>query len=278
MDSMTQPVLERPASHEEVIFARLYGEPMVECPNELYIPPEALRVFLKSFEGPLDLLLWLIRRQKFDVLDIPMATLTDQYMRYVELVRSSNLELAAAYLVMSATLMQIKSRLMLPAPVSEDGTEPEDPRAELMRRLLEYERIRDVARKLGALPCEGRDFWVSDVDVPEVQVVYPALSAEELSEVWRGVSERLALVAHHRVSREELSVREHMTAILKAISEAGRITLSSLWPEGASKAQRTVWFLALLELGKDGLITITQAEPFAPIYIEPAALLLPSVS
>ncbi len=278
MTDFEQTQLEIEHPHEEVIFARLYGEPLEKCPEELYIPPEALRVFLESFEGPLDLLLFLIRRQKFDVLDIPMATLTAQYMRYVELVRESNLELAAAYLVMSATLMQIKSRLLLPAPPKEDGSEPEDPRAELMRRLLEYERMRDVAKRLGALPRQGRDFWTAGAEIPELAPAYPDLDAGELSEAWLAVSARLQLVEHHKVSREELSVREHMSAILKFVSERGRVALPELWSEGASKYEKTVWFLALLELGKDGLVQISQASAFSTIYIEPADLWLPEVS
>lgn len=274
MADFEQLPLQSAHPHEEEIFARLYGEPMENCPEELYIPPEALRIFLESFEGPLDLLLYLIRKQKFDVMDIPMAKLTEQYMRYVELVRESNLELAAAYLVMSATLMQIKSRLLLPAPPKDDGSEPEDPRAELMRRLLEYEKFRNIAKELGALPREGRDFWLPEVPQSDEVPLYPDITPTDLSEAWLAISERLQLLTHHKVSREELSVREHMTEILKRLSGTDRLRFSSLWPAGATKYQITVWFLALLELGKDGLIKITQGEAFSEIYIEHADLLL----
>ncbi len=268
MAEFEQLVLDSQDSTKETVFARLYGESMVGCPDELYIPPEALRIFLESFEGPLDLLLYLIRKQKFDVMDIPMAKLTEQYMRYVELVRENNLELAVAYLVMSATLMQIKSRLMLPAPPKEEGAELEDPRAELMRRLLEYEKIREVAKLLNEQPREGRDFWVAEVPQDEGNINYPEIAMDDLQAAWLAIQERMKLVTHHRVSREELSVREHMSEILKRLSTRDRLNFSELWETGASKYQITVWFLALLELGKEGLVRLTQVDAFDEIYIE----------
>lgn len=268
MSEFEQLVLDSEDSTIETVFARLYGESMVGCPDELYIPPEALRIFLESFEGPLDLLLYLIRKQKFDVMDIPMAKLTEQYMRYVELVRENNLELAVAYLVMSATLMQIKSRLMLPAPPKEDGAEAEDPRAELMRRLLEYEKIREVAKLLNEQPREGRDFWIAEVVQNENDISYPDIEKSDLQEAWSAIQERMKLVTHHKVSREELSVREHMSEILKRLSACERLYFSELWEAGASKYQITVWFLALLELGKEGLVKLTQANAFGEIFIE----------
>lgn len=268
MAEFEQLVLDSQDSTKETVFARLYGESMVGCPDELYIPPEALRIFLESFEGPLDLLLYLIRKQKFDVMDIPMARLTEQYMRYVELVRENNLELAVAYLVMSATLMQIKSRLMLPTPPKEDGAELEDPRAELMRRLLEYEKIREVAKLLNEQPREGRDFWVAEVPQDEGNINYPEIAMDDLQAAWLAIQERMKLVTHHRVSREELSVREHMSEILKRLSTRDRLNFSDLWETGASKYQITVWFLALLELGKEGLVRLTQVDAFDEIYIE----------
>ncbi len=252
---------------QQAVFAKLYGEPLADCPAELYIPPEALRIFLESFEGPLDFLLYLIRKQKFDVMDIPMAKLTDQYLRYVELIRESNLELAAAYLVMSATLMQIKSRLLLPAPPREGNDEPEDPRAELMRRLQEYEKIRDLGRQLSTLPREGRDFWLMNVEMSLPENPYPCVDAWELRTAWEGVLAQAKLLTHHTVTREELSIREHMTQILKRVSTQGTVRFSELITPKASKYQITVWFLALLELGKEGLIKITQAESFGEIYL-----------
>lgn len=253
---------------ENRILARLYGEPLEDCPEGLYIPPDALRVFLESFEGPLDLLLYLIRRQKFNVMDIPMAELTEQYMRYVEMVRASDLELAAAYLVMSATLMQIKSRLLLPAR-EEDGGEEEDPRAELMRRLLEYEKIREGAKALDALPRLGRDFFLPSPAVPAPDAsAMPAAAPQDLAEAWRAVLARLKLSARHKVTRQELSVREHMTAVLKRISAEGRVSLRELIAGSAEREVIAVWFLALLELAKDGLVTLVQAGPFTDIWAE----------
>ena len=253
---------------EKRILARLYGEPLENCPEGLYIPPEALRVFLQSFEGPLDLLLYLIRKQKFDVMDIPMAELTEQYMRYVELVRENDLELAASYLVMSATLMQIKSRLLLPAARTDEDGEPEDPRAELMRRLLEYEKIRGAAVELQAMPREGRDFWVGRAEqIQTADVLYPDVSGDEMLEAWMSVLSRLKLTQRHRVSRQELSVREHMSNVLKRLQNEGTLALGTLFAEERDREKMTVWFLAMLELAKEGLVVLTQAEPFAEIYV-----------
>ena len=254
-------------SSEKLILARLYGEPLENCPEGLYIPPEALRVFLESFEGPLDLLLYLIRKQKFDVMDIPMAELTDQYMRYVDMVRESDLELASTYLVMSATLMQIKSRLLLPAPPAADGGEPEDPRAELMRRLLEYEKIRNASLKLQELPRCGCDFRVSAAERTELsEPLLPEVSGDDVAAAWMAVLGRLKLSARHRVARQELSVREHMSAVLKLLSEKPFLTLEML-SGSEGRDVMTVWFLALLELAKEGMVIITQAAPYAPLYV-----------
>lgn len=252
---------------EERILARLYGEPLENCPEGLYIPPEALRVFLQSFEGPLDLLLYLIRKQKFDVMDIPMADLTEQYMRYVELVRESDLELAASYLVMSATLMQIKSRLLLPSAKTDENGEPEDPRAELMKRLLEYEKIRVAAMELQIMPREGRDFWVGKVEKLETDdVLYPEVTREDMLNAWMNVISRLKLTARHRISRQELSIREHMSELLKRLQTQDVVALGGLFEEERDREKMTVWFLALLELAKEGLVVLTQAEPYAEIY------------
>ena len=249
--------------------ARLYGEPMLEYPKDLYIPPDALEVFLERFEGPLDLLLWLIRSQKFDVMDIPMALLTEQYMAYVELIRRSNLELASAYLVMSATLMSIKSRMLLPKRQdAETGEEPEDPRAELIRRLLEYERMRAAAKELDELPRMGRDFMAAAggfIIVPEEEL--PAVTPEELALAWEAATARLALSAHHRVTREELSVRDHMTAILKRLNGWEFVRFTDLLQDRPDVQGICVWFLATLELAKIFLLSVQQAEPYGEIYL-----------
>lgn len=253
---------------EGLILARLYGEPLSTCPEGLYIPPEALRIFLTSFEGPLDLLLYLIRKQKFDIMDIPMAELTEQYIRYVDLVRENDLELAAAYLVMSATLMQIKSRLLLPSVRVHDGEEVEDPRAELMRRLEAYEQIRAAALRMQALPRIDRDFHIAsaDLNVPK-EVPLPEVKAQELVSAWKDVVRRLRLRDRHKVSRQELSVREHMSALLRMLRQQTMVTLSMLWEQTPDRESQTVWFLAMLELAKEEMVILTQAEPYAPIYI-----------
>lgn len=264
----TAPAGEAPRPGVRVV-ARLYGEPMTELPEGLYIPPDALEVILERFEGPLDLLLWLIRSQKFDVMDIPMTKLTEQYMAYVELIRRSNLELASAYLVMSATLMAIKSRMLLPKrPDAQEGEEAEDPRAELMSRLLEYERMREVAKLLDELPRLDRDFLVPaggffDVPVKDLPVITP----EELSLAWEAVEANAALSTSHHVTREELSVREHMSGILRILQGKEFVRLTELMGEEANQEQLTVWLLASLELAKVFLVQIQQAEPYRPIYL-----------
>ena len=255
-------------STEKLILARLYGEPLETVPDGLYIPPEALRVFLESFEGPLDLLLYLIRRQKFDIMDIPMAEVCEQYMRYVEMVRENDLELASAYLVMSATLMQIKSRMLLPAPPAADGTEPEDPRVELMRRLLEYEKIRNASVRLQALPRCGRDFHVASAErVVTNEVPQPEVTGKDVAGAWLAVIGRLKLNARHRVTRQELSVREHMTAVLKLLTEKPFLTFETLVGGSQSREVLAVWFLAVLELAREGAVILTQGAPYAPLYV-----------
>jgi segregation and condensation protein A len=247
--------------------ARLYGEPLAELPHDLYIPPDALEVILEAFEGPLDLLLYLIRRQNLDVLDIPMAPLTRQYLEYVEMMRSKNLELAAEYLVMAAMLMAIKSRMLLPRPPSQ-AEEEEDPRAELVRRLLEYEQIKQAAHRLDALPQVGRDIVAISVWIEKtVEDRLPEVDARDLAEAWRGMLTRARLTAHHRVSREELSVRAHMSAILRRLREQRVLEFSELFDPARGVAVLVVNFLALLELARELLIEITQSECFAPIYV-----------
>jgi len=251
-----------------VAIARLYGEPLFEVPDGLYIPPDALEVFLESFEGPLDLLLYLIRKQKFDVMHVPMALLTEQYMGYVELIRKSNLELAAEYLVMAASLMQIKSRLLLPVTRVDDETEVEDPQAELARRLLEYEKMKLAARDLDAIPRSGRDFWRAFVLIEQTQnKILPDVNPQELARIWEEIVANAKLRGNHRIQRQELSVREFMSKILKRLSDAPFVEFQDLFEKGCGIHMAIVNYLAILELAKDGLIRITQAVPFAPLYV-----------
>lgn len=258
------------ADKPDEALAKLYGEPLFSLPKDLYIPPDALRVFLESFEGPLDLLLWLIRRQKFNVLDIPMTLLTEQYMRYVELIRQNNLELAADYLVMAAELMRIKSRLLLPRLPPEEGGEEEDPQAELARRLLEYERMKLAAQKLDAVPRSDRDFYRAALFLEqEENDIFPNVNAQDLRNAWADILSRARLSGLHHVEREELSVREHMTKMLKILSERNFVEFTEVFllEKEISVAGVIVNYLALLELAKENLIVVTQAAPFAPIYI-----------
>jgi len=248
--------------------ALLYGEPLLDLPQDLYIPPEALEVFLEAFQGPLDLLLYLIRRQNFNILDIPLAEVTRQYLGYVEQIRRSNLELAADYLVMAAMLIEIKSRLLLPARPSEPGAEPEDPRAELVRRLLEYERIKLGALQLDELPLRGRDFLVAQVHIEQaVAERFPDVSADDLRSAWADIVRRARLTQHHRISREQLSVREHMTLVLRRLQGRRFVEFHELFEIERGVPVLVVTFVALLELARERLLEITQAEAFAPIYV-----------
>jgi segregation and condensation protein A len=248
--------------------ARLYGEPLFKLPTDLYIPPDALEVFLETFEGPLDLLLYLIRKQNFNILDIPMAEVTKQYLNYVEQIRKRNLELAAEYLLMAAMLIEIKSRMLLPVIAKTQDGEAEDPRAELVRRLLEYERMKLGAIKLDQLPLLGRDFLRAQVFVEQsLTVRYPDVHVVELREAWRDIGKRAKLTQHHRITREELSVREHMTKVLKRLQSAKFMEFSELFDTARGVPVAVVTFLALLELGKEGLVDITQAEAYAPLYV-----------
>jgi segregation and condensation protein A len=248
--------------------AKIYGEPYIELPHDLYIPPDALEVVLEAFEGPLDLLLYLIRKENLDILDIPMAPLTRQYLEYVEIMRTKNLELAAEYLVMAAMLMEIKSRLLLPRPPAA-APEEEDPRAELVRRLLEYEQMKKAARALDELPQTGRDLIAVSVWIERaVAERLPDVHAQDLAEAWRGLLARAKLSAHHHVSREELSVRAHMSGILRALRERRVLEFGELFEPARGVAVLVVTFLALLELARELLVEITQSECFAPIYVK----------
>lgn len=251
-----------------IAFAKLYGEPLFKIPSDLYIPPDALEVFLEAFEGPLDLLLYLIRKQNFNILDIPMAQVTRQYLDYIELIRKHNLELAAEYLLMAAMLIEIKSRMLLPVKSGDTGNEAEDPRAELVRRLLEYEQIKLAAMDVNALPQVGRDFLCAHVLVEQNTVLHwPDVSLADLQSAWADILKRSKLVEHHKISREELSVREHMSDILRRLQSTKFIEFSDLFDVRRGSAVLVVNFVALLELAKETLIEITQAESYAPIYV-----------
>ena len=253
---------------DHVAVARLYGEPLFSLPNDLYIPPDALEVFLEAFEGPLDLLLYLIRKQNFNILDIPMAAVTRQYLSYVDEIRARNLELAAEYLLMAAMLIEIKSRMLLPPKKVAEGEEAEDPRAELVRRLLEYEQMKLASTQLNELPQYGRDFLKAQVYIEQsLQPRFPDVSMDELQSAWRDILKRAQLVQHHRISREELSVREHMSIVLRKLQGRKFIEFEQLFEPSLGVPVLVVTFIALLELAKETLIEITQAEAYAPIYV-----------
>jgi segregation and condensation protein A len=253
---------------DQVALARLYGEPLFAMPQDLYIPPDALEVFLEAFEGPLDLLLYLIRKQNFNILDIPMLSVTRQYLVYVDQIRKRNLELAAEYLLMAAMLIEIKSRMLLPPKKVAGSDEVEDPRAELVRRLLEYEQMKLAAARLNAIPQFGRDFFKAEVFIEQaMQPRFPDVHVVELADAWRDILKRAKLVQHHKISREELSVREHMSIVLKRLQGRKFVGFEDLFEPENGTPVLVVTFIALLELAKETLIEITQAEAFAPIYV-----------
>ena len=253
---------------DQVALARLYGEPLFAMPTDLYIPPDALEVFLEAFEGPLDLLLYLIRKQNFNILDIPMAGVTRQYLVYVEEIRSRNLELAAEYLLMAAMLIEIKSRMLLPPKKVAEGQEPEDPRAELVRRLLEYEQMKLAAARLNAVPQLGRDVLRAQVAIEQaLQPRFPDVNLVDLREAWRDILKRARLVQHHKITREELSVREHMSIVLRMLQGRKFVEFENLFDVTRGIGVLIVTFIAMLELAKESLIEVTQAEAFAPIYV-----------
>ena len=258
----------RVAGASDARVATVRGEAMLEIPLDLYIPPDALEVFLDTFEGPLDLLLYLIRKANIDILDIPMARLTQQYLEYVELMRRRNLELAAEYLLMAALLMEIKSRMLLPRPRALREDEP-DPRAELVRRLMEYESMKLAAHKLDALPVVGRDFLTLEVWIEQAAAQrLPQVRTQDLIAAWQSLLMRARVTQHHKVSREELSVREFMSAILRRLQGGQFTDFTSLFDLGKGVAVVVVSFLALLELVRESLIEVTQSQPYAPIYVK----------
>ena len=248
-------------------FARVYGRPMLEVPHDLYIPPDALEVFLEQFEGPLDLLLYLIRKEDINVLDIPMSKLTAQYLEYVEMMRTRSLELAAEYLLMAALLIEIKSRMLLPRPAA--GDLEADPRAELVRRLLEYERMKLAALRLNELPQAGRDFSLVQVLFDQVVAErLPELNTADLRAAWLALLTRAAANRHHRIAREQLSVRDYMSRILRRMQEARYIEFIELFDPAQGVAVLVVTFLALLELARESLVELAQQAAYAPIYVK----------
>ena len=253
---------------DQVAVARLYGEPLFKLPTDLYIPPDALEVFLEAFEGPLDLLLYLIRKQNFNILDIPLASVTRQYLDYIEQIRRHNLELASEYLLMAAMLIEIKSRMLLPPKKTADGAEIEDPRAELVRRRLEYERIQPAAAKLEELPVPGRDFLRAQVHIEQsLQPRWPDVNPDDLRAAWAEILQRARLNRHHTISREQLSVREHMSIVLRRLQGRRFVEFHELFEPTRGVPVLIVTFIALLELSREHLLEVTQAEAFAPIYV-----------
>ena len=253
---------------DRVALARLYGEPLFKMPHDLYIPPDALEVFLEAFEGPLDLLLYLIRRQNFNILDIPLADVTRQYLTYVDQIRKHNLELASEYLLMAAMLIEIKSRMLLPPKKTEDGVEGPDPRAELVRRLLEYERIKGAAARLDRLPVIGRDFLRAQIHIEQsLQPRFPDVVVADLQAAWSDIIKRAKLNQHHQISREQLSVREHMSIVLRRLAGRRFAEFHELFDAHRGTPVLVVTFIAMLELSREHLLEITQAEAFAPIYV-----------
>ena len=265
-DAMNHPV----PKQQEMPFAFVHGTAVTELPRDLYIPPDALEVFIEAFEGPLDLLLYLIRRQNLDILNIPIAEITRQYVEYVELMRELRLELAGEYLVMAATLAEIKSRLLLPRPVAEEEDEA-DPRADLVRRLQEYERYRRAAEALDDLPREGRDFFVAGVDASAIEPWRPPprVSLQDLVAALADVMSRAAMFATHHIVREPLSVRDRMASVLARIGPdgPGSVEFISLFTPAEGRAGVVVTLLAILELWRERLIDLVQTGPFAPIHV-----------
>ncbi len=253
------------------VFAHVFGEPVHQLPHDLYIPPEALRVLLDEFEGPLDLLLYLIRKQNIDILDIPMAQVTTQYMAYVQAMESNHIELAAEYLLMAAMLIEIKSRLLVSRPIENHDfiDEAEDPRTELMRRLVEYEQIKLAARALDALPQAERDFtWVKVLFEPDSIVALPTVSGLDLKVAWLGLLARNRNTQHHVVANEQLSVRAQMAHILRVIANGRYYEFDELFDGLQGVPLLVVTFIALLELVKERAIAVTQYEPLSPIYVQ----------
>jgi segregation and condensation protein A len=260
-----------PPEQVEMPFAVVNGEPISQLPRDLYIPPQALEVFLEAFEGPLDLLLYLIRRHNLDILDIPLAEISRQYMQYIELMQDLQLELAGEYLVMAATLAEIKSRMLLPRPRSAEEGE-EDPRAELVRRLQEYERFKRAAEGIDSLPRLERDVWGASAEMRERMTVrtLPQITLQEMLVAFKEVVTRAEMFSHHHIQRERLSVGERMSDILAALGHSGFLAFGQLFRPEEGRMGVTITFVAILELMREGLIDIVQAEPYAPLHVRAA--------
>jgi segregation and condensation protein A len=254
---------------DEMPFAVVEGQPITEMPRDLYIPPQALEVFLEAFEGPLDMLLYLIRRQNLDILDIPIAEITRQYMRYIELMQVLQLELAGEYLLMAATLAEVKSRMLLPRLHSDDAADEADPRAELVRRLQEYERFKRAAEGIDQMPRLERDTWLASADLVDRKVVRiaPQVTLQEMLLAFQEVLSRNDMFAHHHIQREPLSVRQRMTDVLSALTATAFVDFVRLFRADEGRRGVTVTFVAVLELLREGLIEIVQAEPYAPLHV-----------
>lgn len=271
MSSVERDIAGQPAQ-QELPLARVHGAPLLRLPEDLYIPPDALEVFLETFEGPLDLLLWLIRRQNLDILDIPVAEITKQYVEYIGVMREMRFELAAEYLVMAAILAEIKSRMLLPRPPSEEGTE-EDPRADLVRRLQEYERFKQAAEDLDGLPRMDRDTSAVAAFVPDRASVKlpPPVELKEMLLALHDVLKRAELFTGHSIKREALSVRQRMTDVLDRLSNGSFHRFESLFEPREGRLGVVVTFLSILELAKEHLLDIVQEAPLAPIYLKSLA-------
>lgn len=259
-----------PAHQQEMPFALVHGHAYTKLPDDLYIPPDALEVFLEAFEGPLDFLLYLIRRQNLDILDIPVAEITRQYVHYVEMMQAINMELAGEYLVMAAVLGEIKSRMLLPRPKAEEGEEEEDPRAALIRRLQEYERFKKAAADLDAMPQEGRDFWPVKVAGPDYtrEQPLPQVDLRELLLALQDVIRRADLFEIHQISRETLSLREKMGQILEHLQNREFVPFVALFTIDEGRLGVVVTFIAILELVKEGIIDLVQTESFGPVHVK----------
>lgn len=268
-DLATTDAMSGSSTQEEMPFAVVQGEAVTQIPKDLYIPPDALEVFLESFEGPLDLLLYFIRRQNLDILQINVSAITDQYIQYIEAMKSMRFELAAEYLVMAALLAEIKSRMLLPRQSTEDGEE-EDPRSQLILRLQEYERYKEAAEDLDELPREGRDVFPAEIELPELhkEKPQPEVDLRELLLAFSEVMHRADMFRSHQINQEPLSTRERMTMVLEQIQEGKIVSFVSLFTVEEGRMGVTVTFLAILELIKESLIEITQSEDFGMIHIK----------
>ncbi len=258
-------------SQTEMPFALIQGEPLTVIPQDLYIPPDALEVILEAFEGPLDLLLYLIKRQNLDILEIPLEETTRQYMQYIELMQNMRIELAAEYLLMAAMLAEIKSRMLLPRPVESE--EEDDPRAELVRRLQEYERFKQAAVNIDTMPRVGREVYLTQIEPPQLerQRPQPQVDLQDVLFAFKDAIARAEMYSHHHIQRETLSVRERMTWVLSAINAQGFTDYTSLFSVEEGRRGAVVTLLAILELVKEQVIDLVQAEAFAPIYIRSAS-------